>query len=86
MAVAVIADLVAARRHFARDLGQPVHVGPALKESGGHVVLRQNLKDLRRALAGPVVERERQRPPVARPAPYRAPEDTTPNARGPPTP
>src|ERR1035438_2439078 len=75
MAVAVIADFVPPRGHFASDLRQPVDVGPALEKSGGHMVLGQDRQDVRSALARPVVKGECQSPPVARPAPHRAPED-----------
>src|SRR5260370_41402890 len=78
-----LASRAPALRPLVRVLGQPVHFAPALKEGSGHAVLRQSLEDVRRTLARPVVERERESPPVARSAPHGAPEhrDRTPTDR-----
>jgi hypothetical protein len=71
--VAVIADLVSTRRHFARNFRQAIHVGAARKMAG--ILCPARMSRISGAFAGAIVKGEGQRASVARPMPYRAPED-----------
>ena len=75
MGVAVIADRMAGRGDFAGHGRQPLDIGATLEKRSRHLVAGEDFEELGRALAGPIVEGERDGAPRRIAVPEGSPED-----------